>query len=176
MIYRVCVTAILLMVPAFLLTGCAPPEAEKVAKPRTSQEATGRWTSVRGSRGQSYKSEHTIDGESFEAGWEITRVIGGYIQLQLKLPSEWDSAKVYNAVELVFEQEEDQPWYYPIEDSILPMVRRGLFEAKDEKDPVTAIDSTPEMPYALSTKIHRRGSEWFINIRATLIPDSDSSF
>ena len=83
-------------------TGCMPDMSEKkIDKPRTTKEALGRWNSVRGSRGQSTKSKYTIDGEEFEALWEINRAIGGVCKLQLQLPK-WEQAKVYRAVEMAF--------------------------------------------------------------------------
>jgi hypothetical protein len=149
------------------ISGCMPPAAEKVAKPRTSKEALGRWTSVRGSRGQTYHTKHTIEGEEFDALWEITRTMGGYIKLQLKLPAEWSVAKVYKAIQLVFEEEDKQPWYYPIEDTFLQSVTRGL-KSEEEKEIIP--DVTPDMPYETTTTVIKRKNEYFIEMVARLIP------
>lgn len=162
---------LLLTVFAFSLvcqTGCMPKmEEERVAKHRSSKEATGRWTSVRGSRGQSSTSEYDVDGDKYEALWEIMNPIGGRIKLQLKLPAEWSHAKVYNAVENVFATEKKQPWYYPIEEPFLDGLRRGL-QSSEEKSIMPG--ACEDLPYDVTTTVIKRSNEFFIEMNASLIP------
>ena len=148
--------------------GCMPTmKEERVAKHRSSKEAAGRWSSVRGSRGQSSTSEYALDGDKYEALWEIMNPIGGRVKLQLKLPADWSKAKVYSAVEHVFATEQEQPWYYPIEEGFLDSLRRGL-QSTEEKTIMPG--SCEDLPYDISTTVIKRSNEFFIEMNASLIP------
>ena len=158
--------------------GCLPATSEgKVAKPRSTKEAVGRWNSVRGSRGQSSTSTYSINGEEFEALWEITRSIGGKAKLQLKLPAEWDDKKVYLAVQKAFTEEKEQPWFYPAEDTFLSLLRRAMSQIDREngEDSGSSIGVTPDMPYDCRAKVIQRDNEWFIELTATLIAGMDGT-
>lgn len=171
MMFRNCLAGTILTAFVFGFcsqTGCMPSmKEERVAKHRSSKEAAGRWTSVRGSRGQSSTSEYTIEGEKYEGLWEILNPIGGKAKLQMKLPAEWSHAKVYTAVENVFAVEQEQPWYYPIEEAFLEGVRRGL-QSEEEKAIIPG--ACEDLPYDVSTTVIKRSNEYFIEMNAALIP------
>ena len=174
---KTCQLVIGLVVAAILSlsAGCMPifPEPKVEAIPRTSKEVAGRWSSVRGTRGQSTKGKYIIDGEEYEALWEITKVIGGKIKLQLQLPEDWSQTKVYLAVEKAFLEEPDQPWYYPIHETMLSLLHRAMRqigELKSEKTG-TAIGVAMDMPYDCRVKVIDRENGWFVECVATLIPD-----
>ena len=152
------------------IAGCSKPVAKKIDKPRTKKEVTGRWNSVRGNRGQSTRPKYKIDGEEFEALWEITRVIGGKIKLQLQINKPWEKEKIYRAVRIVLTEEPDQPWFYPIEETLLPCLRRALLQISDEpgQDRGSSIGGTPEMPYDCVVKVIDRKGSWFVELTATL--------
>ena len=155
--------------------GCMPSMSEKrIAKPRSSKEAAGRWNSVRGSYGQSQKVKYKIDGEEFEVLWEATRVIGGTLKMQMQ-PPKWDQAKVYRAAEIAFAEEPNQPWFYPIEDTFLPCIRQAMAQIGERKSEKTgrSIGITPDMPYDCSVKVIERENGWFVECVARLIPDFD---
>lgn len=167
---ELCRCGLFLLMPAMLVvqTGCMPSTSEeRVAKHRNSQEVAGRWTSVRGSRGQSSTTTYEIDGKKFDGLWEITNPIGGHIRLQLKLPADWTPAEVYTAVEHVFTTEPKQPWYYPIEETFLQSLNQGLQSSEEQSEIPGSCD---DMPYDCSTTVIKRENEYFVQFDASLIP------
>jgi hypothetical protein len=163
---------LVMLVTLATTSGCMPVTNEKVDKPRSSKEASGRWSSIRGRRGQSSRSTYEIEGEKFEALWEITNVIGGKIKLQFQFTQPWDHGKVYRAVETAFVQEPDQPWFYPIEDTFLPCLRSAMQQIDREAGNDTGMCSnlTADMPYDCNVKVIDRGGGWFVECTATLVP------
>jgi hypothetical protein len=67
-----------------------------------------------------------LNGKPFKANWGLGNALKKTARLQIKPPSDWDKAEVYQALEVVLAAHQSKPWYGAIDDSLMGLISRSI--------------------------------------------------
>ncbi len=156
-----------LLVACLLLVGCAPSQAPVVDGPIDTETASKLQMRVRSSNGDKYSATHEVDGESFEANWEISNTFKKNAQMQFRLPGDWDEGQAYAAMEAVLDAHQTKPWYGQIDETVLQCFRKAVAEKKSH-----GISSlAPATPYKVVVKANHYDKEWFVEVKVQILDE-----
>ncbi len=163
--------ASLLLVATLLAPGCMPASSPPVVEgPIDTKTASQLQAKMRAKHGSNYSIEHELNGKTFTANWELGNALKKSAQLQVKPPSDWSEAELYQALEVVLKDHVSNPWYSNLDDTALTLMRRSMKSPDGE----IASDHVPDTPYDVAAKVKKNGSEWFLQIK-TQILDEDGN-